>query len=53
MNKKPQNEQVQDLKQKLAKVRERLNNPDTPRQERPRLKLQRDTYKWVLERMVR
>lgn len=53
MNKKPRNEKVQDLKHKLAKVRERLNDPDTPRQERPRLRLQRDACTWLLERIAR
>jgi hypothetical protein len=45
------NTKVEKLKQRLAEVRGMLKDPATPRSERPRLKLQRDTYAWMLEKL--
>ena len=44
---------IDDLRQRLAAVRDRLKDPATPRSERPRLKLQRDTYAWLLDKLGR
>ena len=40
-----------ELAEELVKIRERMKDPATPKRERPRLRLQIDTYTWVMERL--
>jgi hypothetical protein len=40
-----------DVARKLTEAREKLKDPLLAKSERRRLKLQRDTYQWVLERI--
>jgi hypothetical protein len=47
------NAKVEKLKQRLEEVRGILKDPTTSRSHRSRLKLQRDTYAWMLEKLDR